>query len=229
MIYITGDKHTDFRNVSFLCYSNETTLDDILIVLGDAGINYFANEKDNLLKDSLKNYPITFFCIHGNHEERPENIKTYKTKQFHQGLVYYEEKYPNLLFAKDGEIYDFNHQKVLVIGGAYSVDKYYRRMHGYPWYESEQPDETTKENILKLVDKVQEVDIVLTHTCPYKYLPTEMFIQGMDQSLVDNSTEEFLDIIEEKLIYKTWYCGHFHTDKTIDKIRFMFHDIEEFK
>ncbi len=229
MIYITGDKHTDFRNVSFLCRINETTLDDILIVLGDAGINYFANEKDNLLKDSLKNYPITFFCIHGNHEERPENIKTYKTKQFHQGIVYYEEKYPNLLFAKDGEIYDFNHQKVLVIGGAYSVDKYYRRMHGYPWYESEQPDETTKENILKLVDKVQEVDIVLTHTCPYKYLPTEMFIQGMDQSLVDNSTEEFLDIIEEKLIYKTWYCGHFHTDKTIDKIRFMFHDIEEFK
>lgn len=229
MIYITGDKHTDFRNVSFLCHINETTLDDILIVLGDAGINYFANEKDNLLKDSLKNYPITFFCIHGNHEERPENIKTYKTKQFHQGIVYYEEKYPNLLFAKDGEIYDFNHQKVLVIGGAYSVDKYYRRMHGYPWYESEQPDETTKENILKLVDKVQEVDIVLTHTCPYKYLPTEMFIQEIDQSLVDNSTEEFLDIIEEKLIYKTWYCGHFHTDKTIDKIRFMFHDIEEFK
>ncbi len=229
MIYITGDKHTDFRNVSFLCRINETTLDDILIVLGDAGINYFANEKDNLLKDSLKNYPITFFCIHGNHEERPENIKTYKTKQFHQGIVYYEEKYPNLLFAKDGEIYDFNHQKALVIGGAYSVDKYYRRMHGYPWYESEQPDETTKENILKLVDKVQEVDIVLTHTCPYKYLPTEMFIQGIDQSLVDNSTEEFLDIIEEKLTYKTWYCGHFHTDKTIDKIRFMFHDIEEFK
>ncbi len=144
-------------------------------------------------------------------------------------ISYYEEKYPNLLFAKDGEIYDFNHQKALVIGGAYSVDKYYRRMHGYPWYESEQPDETTKENILKLVDKVQEVDIVLTHTCPYKYLPTEMFIQGIDQSLVDNSTEEFLDIIEEKLIYKTWYCGHFHTDKTIDKIRFMFHDIEEFK
>lgn len=229
MIYITGDKHTNFKNVSFFCHINETTLNDILIVLGDAGINYFANEQDNLLKNSLKNYPITFFCIHGNHEERPENIKTYKTKQFHQGLVYYEEEYPNLLFAKDGEIYDFNHQKVLVIGGAYSVDKHYRLMHGYQWYESEQPNETTKENILKLVDKIKKVDIVLTHTCPYKYLPTEMFIQGLDQSLVDNSTEEFLDIIEEKLIYQTWYCGHFHTDKTVDKIRFMFHDIEEFK
>lgn len=62
MIYITGDKHTDFRNVSFLCHINETTLDDILIVLGDAGINYFANEKDNLLKDSLKTILLLSFA-----------------------------------------------------------------------------------------------------------------------------------------------------------------------
>ena len=25
---------------------------------------------------------MTFFCIHGNHEERPENIEGYKTKIF---------------------------------------------------------------------------------------------------------------------------------------------------
>ena len=74
MIYITGDKHADFREVFDFCYDNETTLDDILIVLGDAGINYCANEKDYILKNSLLQYPITFFCIHGNHEERPENI-----------------------------------------------------------------------------------------------------------------------------------------------------------
>lgn len=53
MIYITGDKHTDFREVFYFCYANETTLDDILIVLGDAGINYYANEKDYMIKNSL--------------------------------------------------------------------------------------------------------------------------------------------------------------------------------
>ncbi len=113
MIYITGDKHADFREVFYFCYVNETTLDDILIVLGDAGINYYANDKDYILKDSLKEYPITFFCIHGNHEERPENINTYKTKKFHNGIVYYEEDYSNILFAKDGEIYDFNDKQVI--------------------------------------------------------------------------------------------------------------------
>ena len=230
LIYITGDKHADFREVYYFCCANKTTLDDILIVLGDAGINYYANEKDYMLKNSLLQYPITFFCIHGNHEERPENIKTYKTKRFHDGIVYYEEDYPNILFAKDGEVYNFNNHKVLVIGGAYSVDKYFRLESGYNWYESEQPNEETKEFVIsKLKSMDNKVDIILSHTCPYKYLPREMFLEGIDQSTVDNSTEYFLDEIEQITNYKIWYCGHYHTDKTVDKIIFMFHNIEKFK
>ena len=230
MIYITGDKHADFREVYYFCCANKTTLDDILIVLGDAGINYYANEKDYMLKNSLLQYPITFFCIHGNHEERPENIKTYKTKRFHDGIVYFEEDYPNILFAKDGEVYNFNNHKVLVIGGAYSVDKYFRLERGYNWYESEQPNEETKKFVIsKLKSMDNKVDIILSHTCPYKYLPREMFLEGIDQSTVDNSTEYFLDEIEQITNYKIWYCGHYHTDKTVDKTVFMFHNIEKFK
>lgn len=229
MIYITGDKHADFKDVFYFCYANKTTIKDTLIVLGDAGINYYTNEKDYMLKNSLLQYPITIFCIHGNHEERPENIKSYKTKEFHNGIVYYEEDYPNILFAKDGEVYDFNNHKVLVIGGAYSVDKHFRLAMGYNWYESEQPNEKTKIKVKNTLKKLNnKVDIILSHTCPYKYLPKEMFLAGIDQSTVDYSTEYFLDEIEESTNYNLWYCGHYHTDKRVDKIIFMFHKIEEF-
>ena len=47
MIYITGDKHADFRDVLYFCYTNNPTSDDILIVLGDAGINYYAKTLPN--------------------------------------------------------------------------------------------------------------------------------------------------------------------------------------
>lgn len=229
MIYITGDKHADFKDVFYFCYANKTTIKDTLIVLGDAGINYYTDEKDYMLKNSLLQYPITFFCIHGNHEERPENIKSYKTKEFHNGIVYYEEDYPNILFAKDGEVYDFNNHKVLVIGGAYSVDKHFRLAMGYNWYESEQPNEKIKIKVKNTLKKLNnKVDIILSHTCPYKYLPREMFLSGINQSTVDYSTEYFLDEIEESTNYNLWYCGHYHTDKRVDKIIFMFHKIEEF-
>ena len=64
MIYITGDKHANFEEVLNFCYVNKTSLDDTLIVLGDAGINYYVNENDYILKNSLLQYPITFLCIH---------------------------------------------------------------------------------------------------------------------------------------------------------------------
>ena len=45
MVYITGDKHADFSGVFDFCYDKKTSLDDVLIILGDAGINYYANYK----------------------------------------------------------------------------------------------------------------------------------------------------------------------------------------
>ena len=230
MIYVTGDKHGDFDDVFMFCLREKTTTSDILIVLGDAGINYFMDRRDNLLKGYLSQFPITFFCIHGNHEERPENIRTYKTKTFHAGIVYYEEKYPNILFAKDGDVYNLNNHKVLVIGGAYSVDKYYRLDMGYRWYSSEQPSIDVKNKVMGVLKSLNnKVDIILSHTCPYKYIPREMFLEGVDQSMVDNSTEYFLDEIEKNTKYNVWYCGHYHTDKKKDKMIFMFNNICKFK
>ena len=70
------------------------------------------------------------------------------------------------------------------------------------------------------------VDVILSHTCPYKYEPIEMFLPGIDQSTVDTSTERWLDWIEEKTDYKAWYCGHWHINKRVDKMHFLFHGIE---
>jgi 3-oxoacid CoA-transferase subunit A len=46
---------------------------------------------------------------------------------------------------------------------------------------------------------------------------------------VDNSTEQWLDSIDDKLAYEKWYCGHYHTSKLIDKLLFMFEDIRELR
>ena len=111
MIYITGDTHGEFTRIKKFCKEFNTSKKDYLIILGDAGINYFA-EKDNELKKDLQRLPITFLLVYGNHEERPENISSYKEIKMFSGIMYQEEKYPNLLFFKDGEIYDIFGKKV---------------------------------------------------------------------------------------------------------------------
>lgn len=104
MIYITGDTHGEFRRIIDFCDRVETTRDDVMIILGDAGINFSGYPRDGWKKQLLARVPLKIFCIHGNHEKRPETIKSYKTTTFHGGTVWYEYDYPNILFAKDGEI-----------------------------------------------------------------------------------------------------------------------------
>ena len=56
----------------------------------------------------------------------------------------------------------------------------------------------------------------------------EVFLEGLDQSKVDRTTEEWLDKIEDRLNYQKWYCGHYHTEKKVDKIEIMFENIKKF-
>lgn len=223
MIYITGDTHREFYKL----HDVEKNKDNMLIILGDVGINYYLDERDKKLKEQLNSYNIKLFCIQGNHEERPENISTYKEIDMFGGKVFIEEEYPNLIFAKNGELYDIDNKKVLVIGGAYSVDKNYRIIYGYPWFKDEQLNKEEMDNILNKY-KGQYIDIVLSHTCPLKYEPTEVFMKCIDQSDVDKSMEKFLDRVEESINYDKWYCGHYYTEKQIDKLEFMFGRIKVF-
>ena len=80
----------------------------------------------------------------------------------------------------------------------------------------------------QLTDNNWKVDVVLSHTIPLKYEPLEIFMSGVDQSQVDKSTEIWLDEIEGRLEYKKWYCGHYHTEKKIDKLEIMFQNFDEF-
>ena len=52
MVYITGDTHGQFSAIRFFCKQNDTSTDDTMIVLGDAGLNYYLGPKDLQLKIS---------------------------------------------------------------------------------------------------------------------------------------------------------------------------------
>lgn len=229
MIYITGDTHGRFERVERFCERLGTSREDILIILGDAGINFSGGWRDRMKKEFLESLPVTIFAIHGNHEQRPQTIGTYKEKMWCGGMVYYEEEYPDLLFAKDGEVFELDGKKAIVMGGAYSVDKMIRLMYGYGWWPDEQPSEEIKRDVERKLDELGwKVDVVLSHTTPLKYEPVEVFLKGIDQSKVDKSTEEWLDGIEDKLDYGKWYCGHYHTEKKIDRVEILFGNFEEF-
>ena len=88
--------------------------------------------------------------------------------------------------------------------------------YGYGWWEDEQPSDEIKKYVEEQLEReAWVVDVVLSHTTPLKYEPVEVFMSGVDPSKVDKTTEIWLDKIEDRLSYKKWYCGHYHTEKKI--------------
>ena len=227
MIYYTGDIHGDPREIVAFCNGKELTEQDTLILLGDVGANYFLSRRDTELKEILNALKPTILCIHGNHEIRPANIPSYQTEKWNGGTVWAEKEYPRLLFAADGEVFDLEGIRHLVIGGAYSVDKFYRLARGYGWWPDEQPSKEIRDKVGRTLDACGwRVDTVVSHTCPYQYEPREAFLPMIDQSKVDSSSEEWLEEIERRLNYDHWFCGHWHIDKRIDRMHFLFHGVE---
>lgn len=247
--FITGDKHRNFAYVEKFCHDMNTRKKDVLIILGDAGFNYFEDISDDKLKKEAAALNITLFCLHGNKECRPQNIGTYGVRNFCGGKVYYEPKYPNIFFAIDGEMYTFEGKKYMVIGGAHSVDKMRCLDEGTPFWEDEMPDDTVKAKVEERLEKENNcIYGIMTHTCPIDYLPAEMFLSTRQKATekhkprkfkakkkvkvkmpfqpdIDRSTEEWLGVLEKKINYEVWYCGHYHIDKQIDKINMMYHEI----
>lgn len=241
--FITGDKHRHFDRVKEFCREMNTRRKDVLIILGDAGFNYYDDKRDDDLKKEISNLNITLFCLHGNKENRPQNVGTYGIRSFCGGKVYYEPKYPNIYFAIDGEIYTFEGKKYMVVGGAHSVDKMRCLEEGTPFWYDEMPDDAVKATVeLNLQNEENKIYGMMTHTCPIDYLPAEMFMSTRQNASIkrtprkakskklfkpdiDHSTEIWLGELEKKLDYEVWFCGHYHIDKQIDKIQMMWRDI----
>lgn len=228
-IYIIGDIHGDYRPIKNIIDTVKTDINTI-ILLGDAGLNYFFNYQDINTKRKINKYGINIFIVRGNHEERPSICMENNPNQWHiekywNNLVYIENDFPFIKYALDlpakYEIPTAQGEsiKTLVLPGAYSVDKYYRIANNWNWFPQEQCDEKEMGHGVALAKKSNTWDLVLSHTCPIIYEPTDLFLSTIDQSTVDKTTERWLGHIEYNLDYKLWCWGHYHANRIYPQIK----------
>ncbi|MBR4983996.1 MAG: metallophosphatase family protein [Lachnospiraceae bacterium] len=217
-VYFLGDIHGRVpQSIKNLQKTAEVNNEHYAVVLlGDVGANYYLDERDNILKNDLaKRKNLTFYCLRGNHERRPENCGCElaadgPTEQ----MIYLDSEFSNIKYLIDGKDYNFNGYVVLAIGGAYSADKFYRLSKGWHWFKDEQL--TTKE-MEAIYEKWHDdyVDVIISHTCPFEWQPTDLFLPEVDQNTVDNTMERWLSNLEKEVGYQSWLFGHFHDNRRI--------------
>lgn len=230
---VTGDTHGGMSAISRVGNIHRNMEDCVpeytgIIILGDAGLNFYLNGTDKKYKKTLNNMGYHIYCVRGNHEERPENIPGMVLVEDEdvKNFVWFQEEYPNIRYFVDGNEYNIGGHPTLVIGGAYSIDKWYRLARaGYTvdeaaianpkkcgWFKDEL---LTKEEMDAIEKKIygKRYEFVLSHTCPMSWEPTDLFLRGIDQTQVDKSMEIWMDGLLKHLDWRVWLFGHFHADR----------------
>ena len=224
-----GDAHGQFAWMGNGCLDNYKPEETAIIILGDAGFNYYLNKFDERKKMEINARGYHFYCVRGNHEARPQGIPGMQLVYDDEvnGEVYMEERFPNIRYFKDWGSYWIGNYSVAVIGGAYSVDKWHRLARfgvmsklnpNYynpkrtGWFPDEQLTEKEKEAAEKEFAN-NYYDFVFTHTCPIEWQPTDLFLGAVDQSTVDNSTELWLNEMKDIIGWGVWLFAHYHGDR----------------
>lgn len=220
--FLKGDIHGNlFEIIDFINRFNLGKNDNI-IILGDCGIAWRKDKKDLAQNIKLWNEcgnEVKLYFIDGNHENF--NILNSLPIENNMGKIA-----DNIYHLRRGQVYEFENKKILVCGGADSIDKY-RRIENFTWWKEETISQETIDDI-----PAGHYDYVLTHCCPRSvfeknriYLST---LQFLDENKINHSSEDMLEQLKNKITFDHWFFGHYHINCNLDeKFTCLFEDFRE--
>ena len=171
MIYATGDTHGNFQRFAPEHFPEQAgmTKEDYMIICGDFGGVWDGGKKEERNLDWLEDLPFTTLFISGNHENF-DLLRKYPTEEWNGGKI--QRIRPHVIHLMRGQVYDIpvctsgaeKSISVFTMGGAFSVDRRYRR-EGESWWPREMPSqEEYTEALANLKRHHNQVDYLLTHT-----------------------------------------------------------------
>lgn len=220
--FLKGDIHGNlFEVIDFINRFNLGKNDNI-IILGDCGIAWRKDKKDLAQNIKLWNEcgnGVKLYFIDGNHENF--NILNSLPIENNMGKIA-----DNIYHLRRGQVYEFENKKILVCGGADSIDKY-RRIENFTWWKEEAISQETIDDI-----PAGHYDYVLTHCCPRSvfeknkiYLST---LQFLDENKINHSSEDMLEQLKSKITFDHWFFAHYHINRNLDeKFTCLFEDFME--
>jgi len=130
--------------------------------------------------------------------------------------VYQIQDKPFVAYLKRGKAYTIDGLKILVLGGAKSLDKK-RRLPGITWWPNEYWTQEEQDGLFRLLETVNSFDLVISHTGPYKINKLVFYFKQLNH--FDDEVAFLNDKIDEKIQFREWLCGHwFSDDKYFDAV-----------
>lgn len=213
MIYITGDTHGERDKINNLAIQLELQDGDYLIIAGDFGFIFNNNNYlEELILNELSTKPFKILFADGNHECFPAIFK-YPEEIWNGGRVHKIRE--NIYHLMRGQVFEIEGKKIFTFGGAYSVDRWFRKLNISYWDEEIPNNYEMQEAKKNLALHNHEVDYIITHTVP----SSVKWLMGYEVSMNGEEDSEFTNFLDDevraKVAYKRWFAGHFHINKIV--------------
>lgn len=220
--FLKGDIHGNLFEVIDFINRFDLGKNDNIIILGDCGIAWRKDKKDLVQNIKLWNEcgnGVKLYFLDGNHENF--NILNSLPIENNMGKIA-----DNIYHLRRGQVYEFENKKILVCGGADSIDKY-RRVENFTWWKEETISQEAIDGI-----PAGHYDYVLTHCCPRSifeenkiYLST---LQFLNENKINHNSEDILEQLKDKITFDHWYFGHYHINRDLnEKFTCLFEDFRE--
>jgi 3-oxoacid CoA-transferase subunit A len=183
------------------------------IILGDGGFMWPGNQKtDEFNYKALACRPFPVLCVIGNHEPILGMMEGMRETDIGIGETAYQiHDDPLVAYLKRGKTYTIDGFKFLVLGGALSVDKMYRKPDK-SWWKGEYWSEEEKRDLFTLLKTENAFDCVISHTGPH-HINNMLFGNGdFDSDKFIDEVAILNDQIHGRIQFKKWWCGHWHCD-----------------
>ena len=182
------------------------------IILGDGGFLWPGNQSTDLYNYTvLAHRPFPILCVIGNHEPILGMRDMPETDIGIGETVYQIQEVPFVAYLKRGKVYTIDGFRMLVLGGALSIDKS-RRRPNISWWEQEYWSASEKDDVFKLIETESTFDCVLAHTGPNlineKLFGYKMYYSKKFRDEVAHLNDE----ICRRIQFREWWCGHWHQD-----------------
>ena len=234
MLVITGDTHQKFNrfNNKNFDYSGCSKDNSFIVIAGDFGgifdsqPNQPETKNEKYWLDWLESKPVTFVVVGGNHENWDTIETNYPISEFHGAKVRFLR--PSVVWVERGEIIELDGFHIWCFGGAYSIDKPYRKV-GKSWWAREQATEKEFQyGMYNFCDNWDKIDFIITHDVPSQTLKD---IYGFDSGYPSETQRYLQQIAWLNKREVPHYCGHIHHDTDINMcgyhVRVRWHDIDK--
>ena len=217
MIYITGDTHGDLARFKTR-RMRRLGRGDCLFVLGDFGFLWDGSDAERARLAWLCRQPYTILFLDGAHENYDL-----------LAALPVEEKFGGRVQPLGGHVYHVCRGSILELeglsffccGGADSPDKD-DRTPGVNWWPQELPsDAELADAAARLAAHGNQVEYVLTHDAPSRFLDFSVLPAGQG-----NRLHAFFDTLVAGLRYDHWLFGCYHRDVRLSpKVRCLFEEV----